>query len=497
MPRKIWSVKQSHGQSWVFLSQTNITFQGTFVRYGPNQLLVNSPTGIKDIYGAKGSSEMLKSKNYNVMTHVTANTFTHRGGKDHLRRRRIMSLGVSGQAMREYEPRVMSHIDKLSGIVFPERAGEWSKPRNMATWCDYLSFDMMADIIFGAHYNLLADERFRYVPAMIEKSNVRVAAMVQFPDLSWLRLDRYMFRSAIVARNRFLKFVLRLNRDRTELSKGNICGILGQGILPPDSGPKSSVLSTVPDVYSKLEESRDPQKDATLRPDEIASESITLVVAGSHTSACTMSSALFYLADNSEAYAKAAEEVRGVVHSHSDINTINLSTCTYLRACIDEALRMSPAVGSALVREVMSQGGASVGGEHISPGQEVGSRTYAIHHNKECFPEPFTYRPERWLQEYTDRESIDKARSCFAPFSIGTRSCLGKGIAYAEITLTMATLLFQGDFKFADGELGSVGRGTKGAVYGRHRENEYQLYDHIAGQKYGPWLQFSKRAVSS
>lgn len=425
------------------------------------------------------------------MSHQAANTFTHRGGKDHLRRRRIMAQGFSGQAQREYEPRIAAHVDKFCRIVLPEDHGAWSEPLNMSKWCNYLSFDMMADIIFGAHYDLLGNERFRYVPEMIEKNNVRMAALVQFPGLSWLRLDKHLFPEAIWARNRFLNFVMRLVKDRMELSKGNVCGIYGK------TTATRSATSTAPqklsDVYSRLELARDPETGGEFQPHEIASESTTLVVAGSDTSACTIASVLFYLADNPVAYAKVAEEVRAKVSSRSDITAANLSSCVYLRACIDEALRMSPAVGSALVREVVSSAGTTVDGQFLPAGMEVGVGTYAIHHNSQCFSDPFTYRPERWLETHAARESIDRARSVLIPFSTGIRSCLGKGLAYTEITLVMATLMFLGDFKFADGPLGRLGRGTEGGEYGRHRENEYQLRDHIAGQKNGPWLQFSRR----
>ncbi|TVY84954.1 Cytochrome P450 monooxygenase apf8 [Lachnellula suecica] len=458
---------------------------GNFVRYGPNQLLVNTPKGIKDVYGTKSSDDFLKSKHYNVLSHLAANTFTHRGGKDHMRRRRVMALSASGQAVKEYESKISYHVDEFCNIVFPADDREWSQPFDMAKWCNYLSFDMMADVIFGAHYNLLGDERFRYVPEMLEMSNVRMSALVQFPGLSRFRLDKYLFTEAIFARNRFLKFVMRLVRDRMQLSKGIKCGIYEKS--------QSASVSERSDLYSKLAETTDPQTGATLQGDEIAAESITLVVAGSDTAACTIASAMFYLADNPSAYVKAAEEVRSRISTSADLTGIKLSACVYLRACIDEALRMSPAVGSALYREVVSDSGTMVDKNFIPPGVDVGTGTYAAHHNAQCFPDPFAYIPERWLESHSSRESIDKARSCFVPFSIGTRSCVGKSLAYAEITLVLAALFFSGDFRFADGELGYVGRGSKNDEHGRHRSNEYQLYDHIAGQKNGPWLQFAKR----
>jgi cytochrome P450 len=104
-------------------------------------------------------------------------------------------------------------------------------------------------------------------------------------------------------------------------------------------------------------------------------------VAGSNTSACTIVSVLFYLADNPSAYVRAVEEVRSKASSRVNITAVNLSTCVYLWACIDKALRMSLAVGSALVREVVSATSTTVDGQLIPPRMEVGSRTYAVHYN--------------------------------------------------------------------------------------------------------------------
>lgn len=42
---------------------------------------------------------------------------------------------------------------------------------------------------------------------------------------------------------------------------------------------------------------------------------------------------------------------------------------------------------------------------------------------------------------------------CVASLSLGLRSCLGKGLAYTELTLMLASLLFASDFKFVDEKL--------------------------------------------
>jgi cytochrome P450 len=347
---------------------------------------------------------------------------------------------------------------------------------------NYLSFDIMADVVFGAKYNLLQNERFRYVTESIDKSNIRMSALIQFPKFAALKIDKYLFRDAIVARNRFVKFVMRVVKDRLDKSKTTSIDI-------------NCPTSEDADVFANLAAAKDPETGEGFRPDEIAAESTTLIVAGSDTSSTAIASVLFYLADNKDAYSKAAEEVRSKFFSREQIVMgASLASCTYVRACIDESLRMSPPVGSALWREVMP-GGTTVDSQAVPAGVDVGVPIYTVHHDPKYYTEPFEYKPERWLVD-DGTGSIERGRSVFNPFSVGTRGCLGKGLANTEIMLTVATMLFVGDFRLADGEKGDVGRGQKGATHGRHRSNEYQLYDHVTSQKFGPFLQFSPRQAT-
>lgn len=339
----------------------------------------------------------------------------------------------------------------------------------------------MADVVFGAKYDLLSNERFRYVVESIDKSNVRMSALIQFPKFAALKIDKYIFRDAIAARNRFIKFVLRVVKDRLEKGKN-----MSIDIHSPTSGDA--------DVFANLAAAKDPETGEGFQVNEIAAESSTLIVAGSDTSSTAFSSVLFYLADNREAYEKAADEVRSKFLSRDEVRLgATLASCTYVRACIDESLRMSPPVGSALWREAMACG-ITVDSHTVPAGVDVGVPIYSIHHDPKYYAEPFQYKPERWLVD-DGTGSIERGRSVFNPFSVGMRGCLGKGLANTEMMLTIATILFVGDFKFADGPQGSVGRGSLAETYGRHRSNEYQLYDHVTCQKDGPFLQFSPRQI--
>lgn len=166
-------------------------------------------------------------------------------------------------------------------------------------------------------------------------------------------------------------------------------------------------------------------------------------------------------------------------------------SCTYLRACIDESLRLSPPAGSALWREV-TKGGGHFDGQFVPEGFDVGTGIYAIHHNPDYFPEPFAFNPERWILADAEsgsdsigtatRDSLLSAQHAFNPFSLGPRSCIGKGLALTELTLGLATILYKYDFVLDES-------------YKAHSsgQTEFQLCDHITASKDGPMVCFRER----
>ncbi|GKZ71838.1 hypothetical protein AnigIFM50267_007882 [Aspergillus niger] len=462
---------------------------GDFVRYMPNSVFIRNADALHAIYSTKAYASVVKSPHYEVLqAGSVGSTFSLRGGHEHLRRRRIVSTALSEKAQRGMDPRIAVHVRKFCEAVLPARQGELGEPMNMAEWCGYLTFDLMSDLVFSASYNLLGREKFRYMPEVIDKSNVRMSVLAYMPILAaWRAVDGIFFRDALIARNRFLRFVVRAVRERANRALGKWAPDALDPCKPRD------------DIYSALATAKDPDTGEGFKPSEMVSESTTLVVAGSDTTSTAIAATLFYLADNRSAYEKAAQEVRTVfagksLGSEEALSGPELSQCTYLRACIDEALRMSPPNGAALTREVLP-GGLTVGDVHIPGGVTVAVPLYAIHHDERYYVDPFTYRPERWLED-DGTGSIKRARLVFNPFSLGMRGCLGRSLAYHELMTTVATVLYLGDFEFAEGPMSKVGRGVPGAVYGRHRENEYQLREHITGQKDGPWLRFSRREIS-
>lgn len=158
-------------------------------------------------------------------------------------------------------------------------------------------------------------------------------------------------------------------------------------------------------------------------------------------------------------------------------------------ACIEEALRRIAPVPSHLPRVVLS-GGMEIDGEHIPHGTVVGVPMYSIHHEPTYYPEPFTFRPERWIESADNPpESVALARKAFNPFSIGTRQCSGRNLAYLQLKLTLAYILWRFDMRLAPDEPGR-GAGHKGLGVGREREDEYQMWDGLGFGRDGPMVEF-------
>lgn len=204
-----------------------------------------------------------------------------------------------------------------------------------------------------------------------------------------------------------------------------------------------------------------------------------LTTSGSDTTATAMSATFFYLFRITECLAALTHEVTS---AFPDLESIfqghTLNSCTYLRACLDEAMRMSPPIPGVLWRETLA-GGVSIHrfdnseeADHFPAGLDVGTGIYAIHHNDVYFLAPFAYNPTRWLSPHTPPESVALARSAFMPFSSGSRGCVAKPLAYLEMSLAVARVVWLGELRVAgtEGEGGS--RMWKDR--GRARKGEYQ-----------------------
>lgn len=129
-----------------------------------------------------------------------------------------------------------------------------------------------------------------------------------------------------------------------------------------------------------------------------------------------------------------------------------------LQCCIKEALRMAPAVGFLLSREIPACG-INVEGYHIPAGYNIGMSGWPVHYNKSYFGEDADeFRPERWTEHgrihptKVDREGkpvpMPKAmEQGWMPFGAGARVCIGRHLAAHVMVKGLARLLEEFDIQ--------------------------------------------------
>jgi cytochrome P450 len=184
------------------------------------------------------------------------------------------------------------------------------------------------------------------------------------------------------------------------------------------------------DILSLLLEARDedgePLTDAELR-DELA----TLVLAGHETTANSLAWTFERLVRFPAAYDRLREAVRSGSEAEAD---------AFVEATIYEGMRTRPVI-PMVVRLVQRPWRL---GPYVVPAQTpVALSIVGVHHREDVYPEPYVFRPERFL----DRKP---GTYTWIPFGGGIRRCLGATLAMAEQQLVLGAIARRTDLAAAD-----------------------------------------------
>jgi cytochrome P450 len=450
------------------LIQLTSILKGDYVRYAPNRLSINNSEALRVVY--REGKNFTKAHSYHYLSHTASNTFILWDRKEHAPKRRVMSSLCSDAAVRRYEPIMIANIKKFATLLSHENDGEYekendksprtfTKPKDMARWINYCNLDTLTEMFFGVNYSFIETPSIRYYCDAVSECKKRISVLVHLPILYFLSsVDRFLFPSGREARSHFITFIIRLMKDCANLkSKTSICTVLS--------------------------EAKHWDGQELFTPKQVMSEIINLSIAGVDTTTHAMAAAFFYLSlpENAAAYERVTKEVRSTFSNIDDIRLgAELNSCTYMRACIDEAMRLSPPGASAPFRNVL-KGGATIEGNYFPEGVDIGVPIYSIHHNPEYYPDPFAFKPERWLTTEMPVEAVKLAQSAHCPFMYGARGCVGRAVAVAQLKLTLAMGLFAADFKLdIDDKSGRFSR-----------PSEFFVREHITSLTKGPMMSFS------
>ena len=179
---------------------------------------------------------------------------------------------------------------------------------------------------------------------------------------------------------------------------------------------------------------------------EIVAEISIMMNAGSATTAIAITNATLQLIKNPECMRKLREEIDAALEDSEDVDQDGavaydtVKHLPYLRACLDESLRLFSPTPQGLPRKTPVDG-TNILGDYIPGGVSVAMSAHVAHRQESVFPQANKFIPERWLGE-----GGKALQPYFLSFSAGARGCIGRNISYLEQTVVVASLLRRYDF---------------------------------------------------
>ncbi|KAL6626322.1 hypothetical protein ACP70R_030048 [Stipagrostis hirtigluma subsp. patula] len=189
------------------------------------------------------------------------------------------------------------------------------------------------------------------------------------------------------------------------------------------------------------------QKDGGLQfalSNEIISSVIfDIFAAGSHTSLMTLEWALSELIKNPRVLQKVQLEVRDTFKGQDMLTEENMTKLNYLHLVIKETLRLHPPMVPRACRET-----CRVMGYDVPKDTAVFVNSWAIGRDKKYWDAADEFRPERFKNSSIDFKGTDFE---YIPFGAGRRICPGITLAWTNMELILASLLYHFDWQLPGG----------------------------------------------
>jgi cytochrome P450 len=332
---------------------------GPVVRVGPKEVSINSVDGYYKVHGV--GSHCLKAP---VFDHIrfshSSMLFTMRDPRLHSERKRIIGRGFAS-IKEEQEVKIQRLASQaVSNIKKEVEDGQ----ADVYKWWRCLAVDVVSEMAFGKPFKLLQSGG-KGLPLYTALANAgpsvvfqavlprRLMSLFKWSPISWLRDVGQV----------------------TEVIFNRVGTALGELRVSSNCGPSIACHLLSQEVKGKK---------PILNDDELSSEVSMLLVAGSDSTATTLTYATWEIVRDPDLRRQIEEEVISLATNFTAKDVEGLSL---LNSVLEEVLRMyNPA--AALVERLVPPSGISVHDWHIPGGTMVYTTGWLISRLENVFPEP-------------------------------------------------------------------------------------------------------------
>lgn len=300
---------------------------GPVVRVAPNEVSFASVDSWKTIYGFKAGQKEGYEKDMHFFPPPINGT---RGiiiatGSDHGQQRRVFSHAFSDSALRDQQPLITKYVDILLDRLHEQVDSPGKGVVDFCMWYNYLTFDVIAELSFGESFHCLENAKLHPLIVLIFAALKATTFNNAQQRLSWLKFLVGFFVPIKVLRQR---------KDLKEFVHARVTKRLASDVARSDFLTPASGMG----------------KAKALEFPKIVSTSVVFMIAGSETTATTLSASTYLALRHPPVWEKLVKEVRSSFESVSDISFETVtSRLPYMLAVLNETLRLYPPIPTGYV----------------------------------------------------------------------------------------------------------------------------------------------------
>ncbi|KAK0712207.1 cytochrome P450 [Apiosordaria backusii] len=399
-------------------------------KYGnPYELHINDPSYFEKLYSREGR---WNKYDWAVEAHNAPGAIIFTPDHDQHKARRLPLNAYFSRASVDRRSDLISlKVQKLCGRI-AEFAGT-GKVIDLGAAISAFQRDVSTDFVLGKNYNNLDQPDFGVGMTLFMQgggSMWRLTKHIRWYGPAMLSIPKdFLIKNADPDTANFMRYAKA--KETARLLKD------AASYKPDDDAPRT--------IVHEIFDSDLPPEDKTVK--RVFSDVATVTGAGFETTSSVLRLIIYYVFSSpmilGQLRAELAEAAEKSTAPDYSIPLHKLEKLPYLTAVLKEGMRLSPAIATRSQR-IAPDRDLIYDKYRIPAGTPVGMTVLFMHMDEKLYPHPQRFDPGRWAIPQT-RKSSEKA---YAPFSRGTRICLGMHLAWAEMYMVVAALVRGFEFDF-------------------------------------------------